>query len=42
MTTIVTLSLLIGLISAGFTWYAWGLIENVVVSFAARGRERSS
>jgi len=36
MNTIIVLSLLVGVIAAGFTWYAWGLIENVVASFAAR------
>ncbi len=40
MITILAISLLVGLIAAGFVWYGWDLVENVSVFLKNRPRKK--
>ena len=40
MITILAISLLVGLIAAGFVWYGWDLAENLTVYLRNRPRKK--
>ena len=31
--TIAAISLLVGVVAAGFVWFGWGVVENLLASF---------
>lgn len=38
----IVLSLMVGMVAAGFTWFGWGLVANIRAAAASRAAQRKA